>query len=102
MTALSPSEVSITENEFEAQYSPEANPLDANASWNGPMLETYGEELELVKRVDSKTPGRVWTILDCDGHLVVASGFHFVNRFGYIITKNPVQDGRSVTVEVED
>jgi len=33
---------------------------------------------------------RVWTVLDCDGKLYLASGFHYVNRTGdYVIGKVP-------------
>ena len=31
----------------------------------------------------------VWTVLDCDGKSYVVPGFAFVNRMGYVITKNP-------------
>ncbi len=31
---------------------------------------------------------RFWTVLDCDGKLLIAPGKWFVNRFGYIITEH--------------
>lgn len=30
----------------------------------------------------------VWTVLDCDGRLLLAPGFHIVNRFAYVICRN--------------
>jgi len=30
-----------------------------------------------------------WTVLDCDGRLLLAAGFHFVNRIGYIKCERP-------------
>jgi hypothetical protein len=34
-------------------------------------------------------PTRVWTILDADGKLYVAPGFHHVNRIGYVLCAVP-------------
>ncbi len=31
----------------------------------------------------------LWTLLDCDGKLIIAPGFHYVNREEYIITTVP-------------
>jgi hypothetical protein len=25
-----------------------------------------------------------WTVLDCDGRLLLAAGFHFINRIGFV------------------
>jgi hypothetical protein len=38
----------MTEDEWYATYKPIKNHLDKNASWNGEMFETYGEEVEFV------------------------------------------------------
>ena len=44
---------------------------------------------------------KVWTVLDGDeGDLVLVSGWHYVNRFGYIICDEPVPD--MVVIEVND
>lgn len=34
-------------------------------------------------------PALIWTLLDCDGKLCITSGWHYVNRMGYIIAKVP-------------
>lgn len=40
---------------------------------------------------DKDTPfNRVWTVVDVNDKLTIISGLHFVNRFLYIITKEPV------------
>jgi hypothetical protein len=92
----------ITEDEFYATYKPVANPFVADASWGGAMLETYGRELAHVQEVFETAPDTVWTVLDCDGSLIVGSGFHHVNRMGYIITEVPVAPGESVETIDED
>lgn len=92
----------ISEESFFATYKPEPNPFDAEAPWNGSMLETFGPELEYVKAALAATPDKVWTVLDCDGSLIVSSGYHHVNRVGYIITEVPVADGEMVETEADE
>ncbi len=65
-----------------SSYNPLPNPLQPSTE----LLETYGQELDVVRRAD---PNRVWTVIDCDGTLYVTAGFHFVNRLNYIITEHP-------------
>jgi len=50
------------------------------------LYETYGADLRQV--LDTPVI-RVWTIVDCDGKLVITAGYHIVNRMNYIITKYP-------------
>jgi hypothetical protein len=92
----------ISEAEFFEKYKPVTNPFVRNASWNGSMLETYGLELAHVQEVLAVTPNKVWTVLDCDGALIVSSGYHHVNRMGYIITEVPVADDEMVETFDED
>lgn len=85
--------ITITEDEFDATYSLIPNHLNPNASWGsgdgtGCLFETYGEELAFVR---SQNPSNIWTLLDGDdGNLYLASGYHFVNRIGYLISTTPV------------
>ena len=70
----------LTIGKFDREYRPLLNPFDDNASWDGCMLETYGEELDHVKTVLQHAPRRVWTVLDCDGETILSNGFHYVKR----------------------
>src|SRR5688572_30671561 len=92
----------ITEDEFWEQYKPVLNHFhqDENREWNGCMYETFGEELAHVLSVANVNPQFVWTILDSDG-LAIVSGYHLVNRMGYLITEFPA-DEDFIDVEVED
>jgi len=85
--------VKITEEQFWDQFKPIKNHLDGNASFNGCMFETYKNELEAVQKAAEATPLNVWTILDCDGKLIITAGYHFVNRTGYLITEEPALPG---------
>lgn len=51
-----------------------------------PSGETVWEWDELPVLPDSTN--LIWTVLDCDGKLYVTAGIHYVNRLGYVVTKN--------------
>lgn len=47
-------------------------------------------------------PRTVWTVLDGDdGDLYVASGYHFVNRIGYLVSTVPIPEGTFIQVHIE-
>jgi hypothetical protein len=50
------------------------------------VFETYGEDLKTVMSVHSKTPQRVWTLIDGPSDMVWVNGYRFVNRQLYAIT----------------
>ena len=41
---------------------------------------------ELPQPVDAR---RLWTVVDCNGKLYLAAGFHYVNRIGYVRCELP-------------
>ncbi len=86
----------MSEKQFYRHFTPLANDLDMNASWDGCMYETFGAELFYVKRYDER---HVWTIIECDdGQWYLSPGYHFINRIGYIITKQPHDGVREVKI----
>ena len=89
----------LTEEDFFARFKPVLNPIDSNAGFDGCLFETFGEDLAYVQTQD---PHLVWTVLDCDGQLSIASGFHFVNRLGYLIASVPVAPDHIYSVACED
>jgi len=90
ITAL-PKTVTLSEDAFWKRFKPLKNKIEPNSSYNGCMFETYGKELERVKKRAKKYPLTIWTISDNDGDLEIMEGFHFVNRLGYLITKVPAE-----------
>lgn len=99
-------------------YKPVRNHLDGNPG--GPsmefadnpelsgarMFETYGPELKFVmdqvsKDASSGKGTHVWTVLDCDGHQIIASGYHLVNRMGYFITEEAF-DGDFMEIDMDE
>jgi len=81
--------IQMSEDGFDATYPLVTNHLNLNASWtygDGPgcMFETYGQELDFVRQQDRR---RIWTIIDGqDDDLFIVSGYHLVNRIGYLIS----------------
>lgn len=94
----------ITEDQFFEQYKPVLNRHYLNedsTAFNGCMYETYGSELDYVREVAQVNEAFVWTVIDGDNGLSITSGYHHVNRFGYIITELPADDD-FIDVIVED
>lgn len=95
--------IELSEDQFDELFPLVQNHLNPTASWafdDGPgrLFETYGEELEFVKRQD---PRKVWTLVDGDdGDLYVISGPHFVNRIGYLVSTVPIAEGVTIQVHI--
>jgi hypothetical protein len=95
--------IEITEDEFDATYPLISNHLRPDAGWvygesGGCLFETYGEELAFVRRQDPRT---VWTLVDGDdGDQYLLSGFHLVNRVGYLISTVPMAEGADIQVHI--
>ena len=91
----------LTENQFDEQFTLVENHIDNNASWGGAMFETFGEELEYVK-MKAEKGNNVWTIIegDDDSRFIV-NGVHFVNRIGYLITREEWEGETEVEIEFD-
>lgn len=85
-------------DEWVDTYKPITNHIDTNASFDGLMFETYGEEVEFVKAQDEN---RIWMYGDGDdGGSYLWSGWGFVNRIGYFITEVPFPDNTTIQVQI--
>ena len=86
------------------------NHIDNNASFDGKYFETFGEEIEFV--LEMAKENRVITIIEClesednnDEELETCSNFyyisgmHYVNRFGYLITEEPITEEFEVKID---
>lgn len=76
---------SMTMEEFDIQYIPLNNHFAKDDAIF--HFETYGEELEFVKKHDNN---KIWTIVDSDvnNNMYLVNGFRILNRVGYIVTEN--------------
>ena len=95
-----------TELEFDKKYTYNANVVsaefDADDGQTG-MLETFGDDLELVLEIAKKTPKRVWTMTDSDDgkKLILCAGYHLVNRVYYVITNEDFENENESYVMVD-
>ena len=88
--------IEMSFDEWCEEYKPIKNHIDTNASFDGYMFETYGDEVEFVT---SQSPKNIWMYGDGDdGGSYIWSGWGFVNRIGYFITDKPFLD--NVTIQV--
>jgi hypothetical protein len=79
-------------------YKPIQNHIDTNASFDGAMFETYGDEVAFVKEQDGSY---IWTYGDGDdGGSYLWNGWHFVNRIGYFITEVPWPADTTIQIKV--
>lgn len=92
---------SLTEEQFDEQFTLIENHLDDNASWGGAMFETFGEELDYV-RMKAQKGNNVWTIIEGDDDsMFIVSGVHLVNRIGYLITREEWTEETVVEIEFD-
>ena len=89
----------ISDADFYEHFAPVKNHLNPDAPFDGCMFETFGEELDFVRAQD---PALVWTIIDCDGTMTIESGYHFVNRLGYLVASSPRPDDCIYSVTDDD
>jgi hypothetical protein len=82
----------ISWEHFLEKFKPVKNHFDENASSDGFMFETYGEEYRFVMgKFDERL---VWTLVDGDdGCTCVVSGYRYVNSIGYYVASVPYTEG---------
>jgi len=97
-TSLMDKFIELDYDEWVATYKPIPNNIDTNASFDGMMFETYGHEVEFVKKAD---PAHIWMYGDGDdGGSFIWSGWGFVNRLGYFITEVPCPPDTTIQIRV--
>ena len=90
--------IEMTEDEWFETYKPIKNHIDTNASFDGHMFETYGDEVEFVK---SQPENRIWMYGDGDdGGTYIWSGWGFVNRIGYLVSQIPVPENTKIQIKM--
>lgn len=100
--------IHLTEEQFYEKYELIENNLEDNASFDGCLFETYGDELLVVQQMAKEN--RVITIIEGDEeienefgeptlNMYYVSGMHLVNRIGYLITKEPIKEEFQVKLD---
>jgi len=96
--------IQMSEDEWREKYKPIKNHLDDNASWNGLMFETYGDEHEFVKStILDKDYTYIWTYCHGDNNSsYISSGYHWINRLGYLITEIPFDKNEEIEIVTQE
>jgi hypothetical protein len=98
-------------NQFERAKHPDTVSDEDICSFSGCMFETFGEELEYVLEMEKQN--RVITIIEgeddtcsgeceaceCSPSMFYVSGYHIVNRIGYLITTEPITEEFEVKLD---
>lgn len=80
----------MTPEEFTQEFRPVQHPREGEL-W--PLERTP----EIVRAADER---RLWTAVDGDdGQTFYLSGWHLVNRFGYVVTERPYPEEEEIEVE---
>jgi hypothetical protein len=88
----------LTEDEFKSKFTMVKNHLDDNASLDGCMFETYGDEVDYITSLAETNT--VWTYLEGEDDCYFVTGMHLVNRIGYFVTKEPYTEGCMVQLHL--
>jgi len=67
--------------------------FDSTATGRPMLLETYGEDLEVVRSYDND---QIWTITDAEDEQLLVPGFHLANRIAYLITEESWHDADEI------
>lgn len=95
-------------NHFERANNPTSVADEDICSFGGYMFETYGQDFEYVKQMALEN--RVITIVEGDTETQDAEGdnetaffftdgLHLVNRWGYLVTTEPIKENFNFIVE---
>jgi hypothetical protein len=80
----------MTIDEFDDKFRPVKNPHDRDAGWDGCLFGVTGVEHNFVR---SRPANTVWTLTS---HGPLVSGYHVVDRVGYVVTEVPWEEDTEV------
>jgi hypothetical protein len=80
----------INYDDWFEKYKPQLNHFTSLPDNDNYTFETFGEELEYVKKQNNK---QIWTLIECeDEEIWIIPGYHLVNRMNYYITEKVWKD----------
>ena len=95
--------IKLTEDEFYEKFTPTINHLVNDAPFGGTMYETYGAENDFINEfAQSEHRTKIWTIEEVEGNFYFVSGWHYVNRYGYIITEEAVMEVEEYEIKLDN
>ncbi len=81
-------QVAFHEDAFYAYFKPYRHPQARWDIWDNIGLETFGEDLDLVRSLDSRY---IWTVVDGyrSDEMWITPGYRLINRQVYLVTEIP-------------
>jgi hypothetical protein len=78
----------LTEADFDKRYTYDTTIVSTefDPESQAGMLETYGDDMKLVRAINKVSPMRLWTMVDGDHGMYLLQGLHYVNRIYYVVT----------------
>ena len=93
----------LTYEEWVDKFKPKFNHLVRDASFEGMMFETYGNELDFILECVRKGFKLfVWTYIDGDNGTYIVEGYRLVNRIGYFLCHVPFEENTAYEVQVSE
>ena len=82
--------VVLHEDAFYEYFKPYRHPDACHDIWGGLGLETFGKDLDIVRKLDVSY---LWTVLEggSGNDQWITPGYHFVNRICYLVTEKSHQ-----------
>jgi hypothetical protein len=92
---------SLTEDQFDSMFTLVPNHLRNDTGWevNGQccLYEGYGKDANYIRSIsDTNT---VWTYVEGDEGTYLLSGMYFVNRIGYLVSKERYTEDYEVKID---
>ena len=95
-------QIEITEDEWIDKYKPMLSPVQGYGFdfGDGDTLLDMSEpsEFDLVEQTPDN---RIWTAVENDGVITIVSGYHRVNRIGFIITQEAFNESDDISVALD-
>jgi len=89
--------LTLHEDAYYEFFCPYRHPKASYDIWGGIGLETFGDDLELVKSLPAT---HLWTVVDGDdGDQWILTGIHTVNRICFLVTEIP-HDWREIEFRI--
>lgn len=93
----------LTYDDWCAFYAPVKNPVSPYAAFDGTMFETFGDDLAYVQ---TQPLENIWTLVQGNfdedgGNLYVINGYYLINRIGYFVTRQPMEEDEDLEIPID-
>jgi hypothetical protein len=97
-------EIIIAMSDFDNDFVLEGNHINVRTALNGTVFECTTEEENYIRAItmNPDKTRKVWTIVNADTFYYYRSGYHPDIAFGFLVTKETVDEGIQLVVMPDD